>query len=91
VQTFQSIAWRPIGKGGRKYNMYFYEPLESQEAIEKSVHWAMGLEDSFVITPGDIQFIPKMLEAAERYDGCPSDEQMKTLVEKYDIQSIFKS
>jgi len=91
VQTFQSIAWRPIGKGDGKYNMYFYEPLESQEAIEKSVHWAMGLEDSFVITPGDIQFIPKTLIAADKYDGRPSDEEMKTLVEKYDIQPIFKS
>jgi predicted aldo/keto reductase-like oxidoreductase len=91
VQTFQSIAWRPIGKGERKYNMYFYEPLESTEAIEKSVHWAMGLKDSFVITAGDIQFIPKMLDAAERYEERPSDEQMKTLVEKYDIQPIFKS
>ena len=91
VQTFQSIAWRPIGKGARKYNMYFYEPLESQEAIEKSVHWAMGLEGSFVITPGDIQFIPKTLEAASRFDERPSDEKMKTLVEKYDFQPIFKS
>ena len=91
VQTFQSIAWRPIGKGERKYNMHFYEPLESKEAIEKSVHWAMGLKDSFVITAGDIQFIPKMLDAAERYEERPSDEQMKTLVEKYDIQPIFKS
>ncbi len=91
VQTFQSIAWRPIGKGARKYNMYFYEPLKSQEAIEKSVHWAMGLEGSFVITPGDIQFIPKTLEAASRFDERPSDEKMKTLVEKYDFQPIFKS
>jgi hypothetical protein len=51
----------------------------------------MGLKDSFVITAGDIQFIPKMLDAAERYEERPSDEQMKTLVEKYDIQPIFKS
>lgn len=91
VQTFQSIAWRPIGKGDRKYNMYFYEPLESQEAIEISMHWAMGLDDSFVITPGDIEFIPKALEAAARFEARPPDEQMKSLVEKYDIQPIFKS
>jgi aryl-alcohol dehydrogenase-like predicted oxidoreductase len=91
VGTFQSIARCPIGKGERKYNMYFYEPLESQEAIELSVHWAMGLEDSFVITPGDIQFIPQVLEAAARFDGRPSDEQMKSLVERYDIQPIFSA
>jgi hypothetical protein len=71
--------------------MYFYEPLESQNAIEKSVHWAMGLEDSFVITAGDMQFISKMLEAAERFEERPSEDQMKTLIEKYDVQQIFKS
>jgi len=91
VQTFQSIAWRPIGKEDRKYNMYFYEPLESQEAIERSVHWAMGLVDSFVITPGDMGFISGVLEAAARFTARPSDAQMKSLVEKYDIQPIFKS
>jgi hypothetical protein len=91
VQTFQSIAWRPVSKENRNYNMFFYEPLVSREAIEKSVHWAMGLKDSFVITAGDIQFIPKMLEAAERYEERPSDEQMRLLVEKYGIQPIFKS
>jgi aryl-alcohol dehydrogenase-like predicted oxidoreductase len=91
VQTFQSIAWRPIGAEPKKYNMYFYEPLESQEAIEKSVHWAMGLKDSFVITAGDMQFISLMLEAAERFKECPSEEHMRAMVEEYDIQQIFRS
>jgi len=90
LQTFQSIARWPLGKRPGKYNMYFYEPLESQDAIEKSVHWAMGLSNNFVITAGDIHFIPKMLEAANRFEHRPPDKEMRTLVEKYDIQQIFK-
>jgi len=90
VQTFQSIAWRPIGKRPRKYNMYFYEPLESDEAVEKSVHWAMGLQGCFVITAGDMQFVHRMLQSAERFEQRPSDEQMNLLVNEYGIQPVFK-
>ena len=43
VQTILSIARRPWGARPRAYNTFFYEPLETQSAIEKSVHWAMGL------------------------------------------------
>jgi aryl-alcohol dehydrogenase-like predicted oxidoreductase len=90
VQTFQSIARRPVGKGPRTYNMYFYEPLESHEAIEKSVHWAMALEGSFVITAGDMQFVPGMLQSAERLKERPSDEEMNSLVHQYGIEHVFK-
>jgi aryl-alcohol dehydrogenase-like predicted oxidoreductase len=90
VQTFQSIAWRPIGKRPRKYNTYFYEPLESGAAIEKSVHWAMGLQGSFVITAGDMQFVLPMLQSAERFERRPSDEEMNLLMNEYGIQQIFR-
>ena len=90
VQTFQSIAWRPIGKRPRKYNTYFYEPLESGAAIEKSVHWAMGLQGSFVITAGDMQFVLPMLQSAERFEQRPSDEEMNLLMNEYGIQQIFR-
>ncbi len=89
VQTFQSIAWRPIGKRPRKYNTYFYEPLESGAAIEKSVHWAMGLQGSFVITAGDMQFVLPMLQSAERSEQRPSDEEMNLLMNEYGIQQVF--
>ncbi len=48
--------------------------LESKEAIEKSVHWAMGLQSNFVITASDMQFISKMSVAAEGFERQPSGE-----------------
>lgn len=90
VQTTKAIARRPIGKRPRKYNTYFYEPLESDKAIEKSVHWAMGLRDSFVITAGDMQFIPRMLQSAERFEQRPSDAEMSLLVNEFGIQQVFR-
>ena len=90
VQTTKAIARRPIGKGPRKYNTYFYEPLETDEAIEKSVHWAMGLPESFVITAGDMQFVARILESAERFERRPLDEEMNLLVSEYGIQQVFR-
>ena len=89
VQTIKSIARRPWGDRPKTYNTYFYEPLETQEAIDKSVHWALGLQDSFVITAGDMQLLPNMLDAASRFEKRPSDTDMSAIVDEFDIQPIF--
>ncbi len=90
VQTTKAIARGPIGKRPGRYNTYFYEPLETDEAIEKSVHWVMGLPDCFVITAGDMQFVPTTLQSAERFKQRPSDEEMNLLAHQYGIQHVFK-
>jgi aryl-alcohol dehydrogenase-like predicted oxidoreductase len=90
IQTTKAIARGPVEKGPRKYNTYFYEPLETDEAIEKSVHWAMGLPNCFVITAGDLQFVPRILQSAERFKHRPSDEEMNLLVSEHHIQRVFK-
>lgn len=89
VQTIKSIARRPWGDQQKTYNTYFYEPLETQDAIDIAVHWALKLEGSFVITAGDMKLLPKILDAANRYENPPSDEEMDALMEAYNIQFIF--
>ncbi len=91
VQTIKSIARQPWGKRPKTYNTYFYEPLESQIAIDKSVHWSMGLPDSFLITAGDMQLLPKILDAATRPETRPSDKEMNAIVDEFDIQKIAYS
>ena len=90
VQTMKSIAWRPIGDRPAKHRTYFYQPLESEEAIDKSLHWAMGLQGSFVVTAGDMQVVPRMLQSAERIEWRPSDAEMQLLVNEHGIQQVFK-
>jgi aryl-alcohol dehydrogenase-like predicted oxidoreductase len=89
IQTAKAIARRPVGKRPRKYNTYFYDPLESDEAIEKSVHWAMALRDSFVITAGDMQFVPMMLQSGESFGQRPSDAEMSLLVDEFGIRQVL--
>ena len=89
VQTIKSIARRPWGGCPKTYNTYFYEPLETQDIIDTSVHWALGLQDSFLITAGDMQLLPKMLDAASRFEKRPSDTDMSAIVDEFGIQPIF--
>jgi diketogulonate reductase-like aldo/keto reductase len=89
LQTMKSIArWPCVGRS-KNYSTYFYEPLETRESIDRAVHWSLGLQDSFLITAGDMQLLPKVLDAANRFEKRPSDAEMKAIVEEFDIQQIF--
>ena len=89
VQTIKSVSRRPWEDRPKTYNTYFYEPFETQDAIDKSVHWSLGLPNSFVITAGDMQILPKMLDAAKRFETQPSDIEMNDIVDEYDVRKIF--
>ncbi|MCK4949170.1 MAG: aldo/keto reductase [Thermoplasmata archaeon] len=90
VQTIKSIARWPCRGGSKTYNTCFYEPLETQDAIDKSVHWSLGFQDSFLITTGDMQLLPKVLDAANRFEARPSEADMVALAEESTIQPVFK-
>lgn len=90
VQTIKSVARRPWWNRPKTYNTYFYEPLETQDTIDKAVHWALGFANSFVITAGDMQILPKVLDAANRFEKRPSDEEMRAIVDEFDMQPILQ-
>ena len=89
VQTIKSIARQPWGTRPKTYNTYFYEPLETEDAIDKSIHWSLGLLDSFLITAGDMQLLPKILDAANHFKKRPSHIEMEVIADEFDIQPIF--
>jgi len=89
VQTIKSLARRPWEERPKTYNTYFYEPLDTQNAIEKSVSWVLDNREIFLITAGDMQLLPKILAAAKRVKNCPSDREMNAMIEELDIRPIF--
>jgi aryl-alcohol dehydrogenase-like predicted oxidoreductase len=89
VQTIKSIARQSWAGRPKTYNTYFYEPLETQKAIDKAVHWVLGRTDVFLITAGDMQLLPMVLGAAERFEARPSDAEMVAHAAEFDIQPIW--
>jgi aryl-alcohol dehydrogenase-like predicted oxidoreductase len=89
IQTIKSIARRPWHRRERTYHTYFYEPLDSQEAVDRAVHWVLGDPNVFLISAGDMSVLPRILEAANRFERRPTDAEMSVLVEKYELAPIF--
>lgn len=89
LQTIKSAARQPWAGRPKTHNTYLYEPLVDPDALDKAVHWAMGHPDYFTITAGDIDILPKMLEAASRFVGRPSDAEMDAFLEKFGTQPVF--
>ena len=63
--------------------------MTDQQAIKKLVHWVLGLTDVFLITVGDIQELPKVLEAAASFESQPADEEMVRLVGEEGLEPVF--
>ena len=89
VQIIKAVARRPWKDRLRTHNTYFYQPLDTQEAIDRAVHWSLGLPDTFLITAGDTQLLPMILDAASRFEKRPSDVEMSAMAEELDIGPIF--
>lgn len=88
IQTIKSIVRKPWGTSPQTHNTYFYEPLVTQDSIDRAVHWSLGLSESFVVTAGDIRLLPKILDAATRFEKRTSDREMSALVDEFDMKTI---
>jgi aryl-alcohol dehydrogenase-like predicted oxidoreductase len=90
-QTIKSIARRPWP--GERKRACWYEPLEDQEQINKAVSWVLGNPDVFLNTVGDIDVLPRVLEAAAQFTANrhrPSDEDMQNLATEMEMELIFE-
>ncbi|MBN1260356.1 MAG: aldo/keto reductase [Anaerolineae bacterium] len=89
VQTIKSLCRRPWPEDVARNYAVWYQPLEDQDAIDKVVHWVLGDERVFLNTTGDIHLLPKVLDAAARFEQRPSEAEMDALVAAYDMAPLF--
>jgi aryl-alcohol dehydrogenase-like predicted oxidoreductase len=89
VQTIKSITRRRWLDGTDKFAATWYEPFTEQAHIDKAVHWVLGREGVFLNTVGDIHILPKVLDAASRYQSRPSDAEMEAMEAELDVTPMF--
>ena len=88
VQTIKGITLGPWGE--REHTAAtWYEPLREQPDIDLAAHWVLGRPDAFLLTTGDVEILPRLLDAAERYERRPSDEEMAELTARRDLAPLF--
>jgi aryl-alcohol dehydrogenase-like predicted oxidoreductase len=88
VQIIKSIARGPWATTGRTHTTW-YQPLEAQEDIDRAVHWILGLPDVFINTAGDLTLLPKVLDAAGRFERRPPDAEMDAMLGSTRMTSLF--
>jgi aryl-alcohol dehydrogenase-like predicted oxidoreductase len=88
VQTIKSIARGPWG-GKPPMRNTWYEPLENQADVDRAVHWVLSRPGIFLDTVGDIHLLPRVLDAASRFQSGPSAGEMRKVVTDLEMATIF--
>jgi aryl-alcohol dehydrogenase-like predicted oxidoreductase len=88
VQTIKSIALRPWLGRKRTYATW-YEPLEDQADIDRAVWWVLGRPGVFLNTAGDVDLLPLVLDAAERFEKRTADGEIAAMLERSKTEPLF--
>jgi hypothetical protein len=49
----------------------------------------LGRPEAFLLTTGDVEILPRLLDAAERFENRPSDAEMDTLAARSEASALF--
>ena len=88
VHTIKGITRSPWNNVKQDRTIW-YRPLEEQADIDLATHWIFGNPQVFLNTAGDIYILPRILEAAHRFESCPLDEQMQSLTDRLEMRPLF--
>ena len=89
IQTIKGITLGPWGEKDHTTTTW-YEPLQDQADIDTAVQWVLAQPGVFLNTAGDVRLLPKVLDAAARFDGTrPSDGDMDSLVARQSMAPLF--
>ena len=58
-------------------------------AIDTAVSWVLGRPGVFLNTVGDIHVLPKVFDAASRFEAAPNDDEMRELVVNQEMSTLF--
>jgi aryl-alcohol dehydrogenase-like predicted oxidoreductase len=90
VQLIKSIAVGNWGSGDRHATTW-YEPLRDQDDIDLAVHWVLGRDGCFLNAVGDLELLPRVVSAAERFERPPPDDAMEDLVGRRALEPLLAS
>jgi aryl-alcohol dehydrogenase-like predicted oxidoreductase len=88
VQTIKSLARRRWeGEPGPRAT--WYEPIEDPAALRRAVHWVLARPGLFLNTPGDLELLPRVLDAAASLELPSPDEEMEADVARLEMKPLF--
>jgi aryl-alcohol dehydrogenase-like predicted oxidoreductase len=89
MQTIKGITLGPWAEGAERTTTTWYEPLSEEADIDRAVGWVLGRAGVFLNTAGDVNLLPRIIDAAERHVPQPPDTEMDALVERRAMSPLF--
>src|SRR5918998_3131656 len=88
LQTIKSLA-RRRWDGRTATAATWYEPLRDPADVDLAVHWVLGRPEALLLTSGDVDLLPLLLDAAERFERRPADDEMAALAGRQEATPLF--
>jgi aryl-alcohol dehydrogenase-like predicted oxidoreductase len=88
VQLIKTLQRRPWGDQPHTAATW-YEPFTEPHNVDLAVHWALSRPGVFLNTAGDIHVLPKILDAASRFEKAPSDAQMQAMLKSTQAEPLW--
>jgi aryl-alcohol dehydrogenase-like predicted oxidoreductase len=88
MQTIKSLAVRHWS-GRERTATVWYEPLMEQDQIDVAVWWALGRPGIFLNSTGDVDILPRLLDAASRFERSATDAEISAVLEKAEAAPLF--
>jgi aryl-alcohol dehydrogenase-like predicted oxidoreductase len=86
--TIKSIARRPWW-GRERTRATWYQPFQDQGDIDAAVHWVLARPGIFLASVGDIHLLPKVLDAASRFESAPAEETLREQRTRLEMIPLF--
>ena len=88
MQTIKSLAVRHWGDQPHTASVW-YQPLTEQPQIDTAIWWALGRPGIFLNSAGDVDLLPKVLDAASRFEQPATDEQVAAVLDEAHGAPLF--
>jgi aryl-alcohol dehydrogenase-like predicted oxidoreductase len=88
VQTIKAVA-RRHWSGRERTRTTWYEPLDDPRDVDASVHWVLARPGIFLNTVGDLSVLPKVLDAASRFEAAPDERTMQDVLARNGMLTLF--
>jgi aryl-alcohol dehydrogenase-like predicted oxidoreductase len=88
VQTIKTISSGPWNDH-KQTRATWYKPLEEQSHIDTMVLWALSRPGIFLNSVGDIHVLPKVLDAANRFDSNAKQSGFEDAISKISVEPLF--
>jgi aryl-alcohol dehydrogenase-like predicted oxidoreductase len=88
VQTIKSLSSGPWN-GHKQNRTTWYKPFEDQHKIDTMVHWVLSRPGIFLNSVGDIHVLPRVLDAANRFDENMQQEDFADAIAQIEVEPLF--